>query len=563
MIFGEAYSAQDRAERIIAGGRVLLALVSFGAMWLTRADPGWSRAAYAFFGVYTCYALVLAAAVWRTHRPLPRARVVTHVIDLAVFGTLYLLESPLASSFFLFFVFSLLSATLRWQWQGTLWTALTAVFLSIAMGVTQSLLKDNFALNLFIIRSVYLVVVAVLVGYLVQHEFRLRREISRLAEWPAVLPDDFEEMLGDVLQQSADLLRSPRAVLVFEEFDEPWVHLALWSRAGLEVSREGPETFNPLVAPVVAGCDFFAEDVEVPAPVVVYAAPRQLKRWSGQPVHERLRERVKARAILGVRLASENVSGYMFWLDKPRLSSDDLRLGRLVARQVAARLDQFYVMEQRRRAAAAEERMHVARDLHDGLLQSLTAIALKLETLRTTVEEDAKAASQQLVAIQRLVLAEQRYLRFFIRRLRPSAKLDLDAGLIVRLELLAHRVELEWGVSVDLRCPYVDDSVGTSTLDAVYYLVSEAVVNAARHAGASVVQVDIDISDVVIRVVVEDNGRGFAFHGRLDSPALRAAGLGPLTLQERVADLDGHLVIDSTAKGSRIAITLPRLRRHQ
>ena len=562
MIFGETYSAQDRAERIIAGGRVVLGLVSFGAVWFMRAEPGFSRAVYAFLGVYACYAVVLAAAVWRTHSPLPRLRVATHVVDLAVFGTLYLLESHLASSFFLFFVFSLLSATLRWQWRGTLWTALTAVALSIGVGVTQSILKDTFAANLFIIRSVYLVVVAVLLGYLVRHEFRLRREISRLADWPTVLPADFDEMLADVLGQSADLIRSPRALLVFEEFDEPWMHVALWSRTGLEVSREGPDAFNPLVAPVISGCDFFAEDVEVPEPVVVYTAPRGLKRWSGQPVHERLRERVKAGAILGVRLASENVSGYMFWLDKPRLSSDDLRLGRLVARQVAARLDQFYVMEQRRRAAAAEERVHVARDLHDGLLQSLTAIALKLETLRATIDDDSKAAPPQLVAIQRLVLAEQRYLRFFIRRLKPSAKIDLDAGLIVRLELLAHRVELEWGVSVDLRCPYVDESVGMSALDSVYYLVSEAVVNAARHAGASVVQVDIEISDLEMRVVVDDNGRGFAFHGRFDGPALRAAGLGPLTLQERVADLDGAIVIDSTPKGSRIEIALPRRHHH-
>ena len=557
MIFGEAYSPQDRAERIIAGGRVLLAAVSLTGVWLAPVELGLDRA-YWFLVGYSAYAIALAVVVWRVHRPMTRVRMVTHVIDLAVFATLYVSENHLAAAFFQFFVFSILSATLRWQWRGTLWTALAAIVLSAGMGFYQSAVGDTFLPNQAIVRGVYLTAVAVLLGYLVLYEVRLRRELSRLAAWSPELPADFPTMLREVTGQAADLLRTPRAVLVLEEFDEPWVHLAVASTGSFEVSREAPSVFDPLVDPHVTGCDFFVEDLDVPTPRVVYAVGNRHRRWYGNPVHVDLRQRVGFSSLLAVRVSSENFSGYLFWLDRLRLGRHDLRLGRLVARQVAARLDQFYVVEQRRRAAAAEERVHLARDLHDGLLQSLTAIALKLEALRTQVVEDPGTAQKHLVAIQRLVLAEQRYLRFFIRQLKPAAKPDLDAGLLARLELLAHRVELEWGLNIDLRCPYVDDAVGIELRDAIYYTVSEAVVNAARHAKASVASVDVDITERHVRILVEDNGHGFAFRGRYTEADLLAADLGPRTLRERVAALRGSLVIDSSETGARIEIILPR-----
>lgn len=558
MIFGDSYSAHDRAERIIAAGRVLLAAVSLIGVSLGSEGPTRDRT-YWFLVGYSVYAVALAAAVWRVHRPMLRVRMVTHVVDLAVFATLYIIQNHLAASFFLFFVFSILSSTLRWQWQGTLWTALAAIVLSATMGFYQSIVRDTFAPNELIVRSVYLTAVLVLLAYLGLYEIRLRRELARLAEWSPELPADFESMLREVTDKAADVLSAPRALLVLEEFDEPWVHVALASRDGFEVHREGPETYDPLVDSAVAGCDFLAEDLGVPAPRVVYTAGTRYRRWHGQPLHEGLRKRFAISSVIAVRIASENFSGYLFWLDRRRAGRHDLRLGRLVVRQAAARLEQFYVVEQRRRAAAAEERVHLARDLHDGLLQSLTAIALKLEALRTQVVEEPETAQKHLVAIQRLVLAEQRYLRFFIRQLKPAAKPDLDAGLLARLELLAHRVELEWGLSIDLRCPYVDDAVGVELRDAIYYTVSEAVVNAARHAKASVVSVDVDITERHVRIVVEDNGRGFAFQGHYTDADLRAAGLGPRTLLERVEGLHGWLSIDSSPAGSRIDITLPRL----
>jgi signal transduction histidine kinase len=83
-----------------------------------------------------------------------------------------------------------------------------------------------------------------------------------------------------------------------------------------------------------------------------------------------------------------------------------------------------------------------------------------------------------------------------------------------------------------------------------------AIINAARHSGASTVRLEAASQDGSITAVVADNGRGFPFKGRYDLAALRARRLGPATLKERVAKLGGSLIVDSTAHGSQVRISL-------
>jgi hypothetical protein len=107
-------------------------------------------------------------------------------IDLAFFLFLIYLTEGSASPFFVYFVFSLVCATLRWRWHGTLWTAIAALTMFIGMGVYGAIvLHDSaFRLNRVIIRAVYLAVAAALLGYLAAHKRRVDRNMSKLADWP-------------------------------------------------------------------------------------------------------------------------------------------------------------------------------------------------------------------------------------------------------------------------------------------------------------------------------------------------------------------------------------------
>ena len=182
------YSPASRAERLIAAGRVVLAASSLFAVWLDPTEPAkFAPVAYSLLAAYLVYAVGLALWVARA-AVLPGAnRLLSHAFDLVFFSLFTYFTSGPASPFIAYFVFSLVCATLRWQWRGTFWTALVALATFLGLGVYYAeILRDpSFELTPFIIRAVYLAVYAVLLGYLGIHEERTRREMAMLAAWPA------------------------------------------------------------------------------------------------------------------------------------------------------------------------------------------------------------------------------------------------------------------------------------------------------------------------------------------------------------------------------------------
>lgn len=80
--------------------------------------------------------------------------------------------------------------------------------------------------------------------------------------------------------------------------------------------------------------------------------------------------------------------------------------------------------------------------------------------------------------------------------------------------------------------------------------------NAVRHSGASMVRLEAERRDGQVMAVVSDNGRGFPFKGRYDLDRLISSRMGPISLTERVVQLGGTLVVDSSAGGTQVVISL-------
>ena len=252
------YSRQSRAERLIAGGRAVLAGAVLVATWL---DPWATRGqsiAHAILALYVAYAAILAGLTWRTDPPPRRLQLTTHVFDLGLFAALvYFAEAP-AGSFFMLFVFSMAAATLRWGWPGSLWTGSAAVLVFLTVGVSMALGGPDFRIEVhpFVVRSMYLAVIAILLGYVGAYEHRLRGEMARLAAWPATLPRDGAALIGETLAHAAATMEAPRALLVWDDPEEPWRYVAAWSCQGLQWTREAPDTFEPIIVPAFESADF-------------------------------------------------------------------------------------------------------------------------------------------------------------------------------------------------------------------------------------------------------------------------------------------------------------------
>lgn len=232
-----------------------------------------------------------------------------------------------------------------------------------------------------------------------------------------------------------------------------------------------------------------------------------------------------------------------------------LLYGRQVGQQAEAYLRRQREAEFRTRflrqvmAAQEEERRRIARDLHDEIGQSLTSLIVGLRVL---TESPAVGGMQgNAAALRDIAAATYDEVRRLARGLRPSV-LD-DLGLVPALE----RHILDYAEAHAVAADFESEGFGTARLPeavetALYRIVQEALTNTAKHAAAGHVHVTLSRDNVTVRLVVEDDGRGF------DAAAPRADGVGLSGIHERAALLGGSVHITSRpGQGTRLDVRVP------
>jgi signal transduction histidine kinase len=193
-------------------------------------------------------------------------------------------------------------------------------------------------------------------------------------------------------------------------------------------------------------------------------------------------------------------------------------------------------------AASATERDRLRTDLHDGLGPSLSGIGLGLQGIADALRDDP-AATLLLDRIRDEVATAFAEVRRIIDGLRPTA---LDTlGLIGAIRRHAQTVSVAVPVQVNAdNLPPLPPQVET----AAYRITTEALANAARHAGARQVRVALVAPNGALRISVTDDG-----HGVGDA----AAGVGLTSMRRRTETLGGRPDIDSAPSGTTITATLP------
>jgi signal transduction histidine kinase len=547
-----------RPERLIAAGRVVLAVSSLFAVWLDPDEPiRYATVAYGVLLAYVVYAVAVATLLWRVEA-VPRLwPLVTHAADLACFSLFIFFTDP-TSPFTVYFVFALLAATLRWQVRGTMWTATIVISVFFGFGIYFGIILDDpeFDLRGFIIRSVYLFVLAGLFGYVGTQDRRTVREMSRLATWPETVRDDTESLVRDLLAYAAPLLDAPKVILAWSEIDTPWRRLAVWDRGVWTHDRQSADA--ALVDGEIRERAFICRRGPNGRTLVQEPNGLRLALWEGHPIDADFAHRFAPGTVLSVPMQGESFTGRLFVLDKADPTLDDLVLTEIVGGVIAARLDAYYLTEQLRQASATEERIRLARDLHDGVLQSFTGVALRLAAIRHMMDSDRAQAISALEDAQRMLASEQRDLRFFIQELKPSAAPPESAPLEARLDELSQRMEREWDLRVELSLNGQGSRLPASLCRDIYHIVREALVNAARHGSATLARVTVAPAGVdAITIAIADNGRGFPFTGRYSAEELAKLNLGPKNLRDRVQAMHGSLVLESGPTGAELNVILP------
>jgi signal transduction histidine kinase len=207
--------------------------------------------------------------------------------------------------------------------------------------------------------------------------------------------------------------------------------------------------------------------------------------------------------------------------------------------------------------AAATERTRVARELHDTLLQEMSAVAMMINAVRTTLPAGAAGVSEKLTTIESTVTASLAETRRFVWDLRdPPEKGDNSAAdLGTALGRLAAKVTGGDAVQCKVLVEGEPLILAPGVSDELLRMAQEALANALKHAGARYIRVRLCYDKNAVRLLVSDDGRGFDPESVV---AAKAGHFGLVGLRERAARLGATLSLDSRpGRGTTVEVTVP------
>lgn len=529
----------SHAERVIGICRVIFAGFALVAIYLDPTHPSQYVSETALvLVVYLIYAIVIAC--FRT-RDAGRfyLQLTTHAIDIAALFLMVQLTDGLTSPFFAFLTFALLTGTLRWGWRGAFATAIVLELLLIVVVVVDGALgAGGFDENLPIMRGGNLLVTAAVLGYFGATRDHSRRRLAKLAAWPIGTKTGEEAaILASSLGHAADVLGSERLLVVWRDRDGAGGKVALWMDGACEFARL-PESVDPACV----------ADATCRAGIVGATDPAHPSQWqlSALPA---LAPRADASTGEGVywttTFRSPHYSGAVYILEPSSRNEDLAALVEIVGMRIATELERSALAKQAGAAERARERVRLARDMHDSVLQGLTAASLQLKAVAL---QSPPTIAERLGQVGRLLVEQQRRIRTFVENLRPSTPAPIQ--LAEQLEAFAQALQDQWQCRIDVRLDPPDLSVEARIAAEICQLVAEATANAVRHGGAKTVALDISRNGDTVRIALLDDGCG-----GLDAPF--SEDRQPSSLAGRVEDLGGAFSWSDTGKGVHVVLDVP------
>ncbi|HVP02092.1 MAG TPA: PAS domain S-box protein [Solirubrobacteraceae bacterium] len=361
----------------------------------------------------------------------------------------------------------------------------------------------------------------------------LRRVATLVAR--AALP---EELFAGVTEEVGRLLRADHAHLGRYESEDTVEILADWSRQGEPFPvgarfRLGGEDLCTLVAQAgrPARIDSYPD---ASGPLAVATAERGFRSGAGAPI-------MVEDHIWGVMITGST-------LENPLPPDTEARLAsftELVAMAIANADSRADLAASRGRvvAAADETRRRIERDLHDGVQQRLISVSYMVRAAQEATPPALGELAAELSRVAEELRGVQDDLREISRGIHPAVL--AEGGLRPALETLARSP----AIRVELTAHLPEGRLPEAVEVTAYYVASEALTNATKHAQARVVNLDVEHADGVVRLCVRDDGIGGADFAR---------GSGLVGLKDRVEAIGGAFSLRSLhGAGTRLDVVLP------
>jgi signal transduction histidine kinase len=559
---------------MLAAARAALAVSSFFALHFFSSAPTfqYDDLVHVLLLLYLAHALALLVLLHVRREVSSRFARVVHVSDVLWPALIGLFTNGLASPLFLYFIFALLAAAFRWGMREALLTMFAAIATIVGEAIALAYLPmaANLAreatLDTLLLHIVYLITFALLIGYLAESEKRRHTEALSISQVAALARVDagMKRTLQATLQEVLRLFDGKAIWLVASEATH---RSNLWRVeqsadtgeavfTGRQLQDSEAEAYSLEMPERGAGASW-QESQRVSSDVV----DREGVPLRG--LHSQLPSTFVGQHSFQLLLSSSvpfppDILGRLF-LFEPRLGGSpktQLRFLQQLTTRVAPGVYNVYLLRRLRSRTAAVERARMARELHDGVVQSLHGLAFRLYALRTAAGVDPKQG-EELLELQELVQSETGVLRNLIQQLKPK---DFDPRHLVDfLTAVIERFRDDTGIAAKFVCDIGDLALPAATCREIAGIVQEALANVLKHSGAEKVLVRLGSQQADWLLSIEDDGRGFEFSGRFSQGELEKMRRGPIVIRERVRAIGGELTIDSKpGQGTRLEIRFPQ-----
>jgi len=273
--------------------------------------------------------------------------------------------------------------------------------------------------------------------------------------------------------------------------------------------------------------------------------------------------RIQARESMGFEVEHYHKDGHVVPLDVASSTIDidgklyvlafhrDITERRRAEREILRTQQELRGLSKAANEALEAERRRTARELHDELGQSLTALKMDLESLRSALPPGQPELGERALAMHALLDGTIAATRRIAADLRPLM-LD-DLGLAAALDWLTHNFSKHTGIATDL---VIDDSVAQvpePIASALYRITQESLTNVAKYAQATTAEIRLERDDDWVQLLVRDNGRGIEA-----ADQDKGGTFGLLGIRERVTLLGGEVAIKGEpGQGSEVRARIP------
>jgi len=551
-----------RVETLLAAARVLFTLLAVAAIRLDPPANQYARPTEIVAALWTLYSVALL--LWLARRSLPPSAVIAiHMADM-IWPTLIITVShSLKLLFGAVYSFVLISSGFRWGFPEAVLTALAGgVMIEIEGLLLGATSEGIFEHGRLLIRCGYMLVLGCLIGILGENEKERSAEaavVSRMVN-AARTGQSMRSVLQAAFNEFIGLFRPSHLSIAAYELTTGRVHL-------LQEPGSGDPAPLPYVKELLG--DDRLEALLPGLPETFLCRRSSPGRWRMITPNERARDCEPPRipwlaqqpgSLLGISASFGDEWRLRLVLADARLghaARKELRFARTLLERAAPAIYGIYLMRRLRAKASALERTRVARELHDGAIQSLISTEMRAGLLRRRAEREFPAIAGEIASLQELLREQVLDLRELMQQLKP---VEIEPNrLIEHLSEVVERFRRETGTPVRFAVGSDEVNLLPHACREVLLILQEALVNIRKHAHAAEVLITFGKHDGNWQLEIRDNGTGFAFEGTLEGAELMSSAKGPAIIKERVANLGGELVIESKpSQGSRLMIKIPQ-----